>query len=350
MTNKSNNGVSRRDVLKTGVGVAAGAAIVGAGVKLSPAQAAHHEAAEAAGWVKGNPTSKAPIPEIITGPVEVWKMAPVPEPVPFTEGYAETTPTKIWHWDTGGDGEVIVLCHPWSQSSECYKKFQMPVLARAGYRVIAWSQRGFYKTDKGPEDNMGSSAEDLDQLLGLLGVDKFHLVGCAAGGVSAIAYALYKPERLHSLVLSGTILLPDEQEYKDYRANLASAAPGEKANVPVEFGETGASFRAGNPEGLAAWIEMEHLAHPDGWFTAQPWGPVERNYETFSKMTVPTLLQAGDTDMGGPPAIMRMFGNHFPNHELRVIKEAGHNPYWEQPEAFNASILEWAGRNSPSNG
>jgi pimeloyl-ACP methyl ester carboxylesterase len=39
-----------------------------------------------------------------------------------------------------------------------------------------------------------------------------------------------------------------------------------------------------------------------------------------------------------------MFKPHFKNSELRIIREAGHNPYWEQPETFNASVLDFIGR------
>lgn len=288
-------------------------------------------------------TSRAPIPPIVTGPVKVWEPVPVPEQAPAKEGYAETSPVKLWHWDTGGDGETIVFCHPWSQASECWK-YQQPFFARKGYRVIGWSARGFYKTEKGPADNLGSSADDLNKLMDYLKVDKFHIVGCAAGGCTTIAYSIAHPERLHSVIVSGSILLPSEPEYAQFMANLGRGpVVGKQTNVPVEFGEVGASYRAGNPEGLAAWSELEHRAHPDGWFTTQPWG-ADRNWQTFMAMKLPIMLQTGDTDMGPSPALMRFYTSRFPHWELRVLREAGHASYWEQPDAFNASVLDFISR------
>jgi len=288
-------------------------------------------------------SSRAPKPEIVTGPVKVWNKVPVPEQVPAKAGWAETSSVRIWHWDTGGDGEAIVFCHPWSQSSECWA-YQQPFFAKKGYRVIAWSQRGFFKTEKGPADNPGSAAEDLNKLLDYLKVDKAHIVGCAAGGCTAIAYAIAHPERLYSVTVSGSILLPSEPDYEQFMANLGRGPAGAgKTNVPVEFGEVGASYRAGNPEGLATWQILEHLAHPNGWQTGQPWG-ADRNWKTFGAMTLPILLQTGDTDMGPSPALQRLFSHKFPNWELRVIEEAGHAAYWEQPDAFNASILDFISR------
>jgi pimeloyl-ACP methyl ester carboxylesterase len=286
-------------------------------------------------------SSRAAMPAIVSGPVKVWEKVPVPEQVPAKAGWADTRPVPIWHWDTGGDGEAIVFCHPWSQSSECWA-YQQPFFAKKGYRVIGWSQRGFFKTEKGPADDPGSAADDLNKLLDYLKVDKAHIVGCAAGGCTAIAYSIAHPERLHSVIVSGSILLPSEPDYLLFMANLGRGPAGQ-TNVPVEFGEVGASYRAGNPEGLATWQLLEHLAHPNGWQTGQPWG-ADRNWKTFGAMTLPILLQTGDTDMGPSPALQRLFSNKFPNWELRVIEEAGHAAYWEQPDAFNASVLEFISR------
>jgi pimeloyl-ACP methyl ester carboxylesterase len=61
---------------------------------------------------------------------------PLPEQVPQTEGVADLGTVKLWHWDTGGPGEAVVLLHPGSGSAEVFPH-QQPVFARAGYRVIS---------------------------------------------------------------------------------------------------------------------------------------------------------------------------------------------------------------------
>ena len=287
-------------------------------------------------------SSRAPAPRIEGGPLKAWRTLPIPAQAPAREGYADTSPVKIWHWDTGGAGEAIVFCHPWSQSSACWT-YQQPYFAKAGYRVIAWSARGFYKTERGPIDDPGTWAEDLHKLVEFLAVDKFHLVGCAAGGCAATSYAINHPERLHTLVLSGSIVLPDEPAFREVMSNLAAAPPGVKTNIPVEFREVGPSYRAGNPDGNAQWQALEKLAHPGAWYVSQPWGAV-RNWQSLGQLTVPTLLQTGDADMSATPALYRLYSQHIPNCEMRVIREAGHAAYWEQPEVFNASVMEFIRR------
>jgi pimeloyl-ACP methyl ester carboxylesterase len=47
----------------------------------------------------------------------------------------------------------------------------------------------------------------------------------------------------------------------------------------------------------------------------------------------------GDSDLYTPPSLLRMQAQHMPHADVRVIAEAGHSPYWEQPLAFNEALL-----------
>jgi pimeloyl-ACP methyl ester carboxylesterase len=39
-----------------------------------------------------------------------------------------------------------------------------------------------------------------------------------------------------------------------------------------------------------------------------------------------------------------MQARHIPYAEIATIAEAGHSPYWEQPEIFNALLLAFLAR------
>ena len=39
-------------------------------------------------------------------------VVPLPAPVPATEARATLPDTRLWYWDTGGDGTPVVLVHP----------------------------------------------------------------------------------------------------------------------------------------------------------------------------------------------------------------------------------------------
>jgi pimeloyl-ACP methyl ester carboxylesterase len=105
--------------------------------------------------------------------------------------------------------------------------------------------------------------------------------------------------------------------------------------------ELGPAYRVANPAGAERWRELERTARPT---SAQPPPQTFRNRVTFAlleTLAVPTLLMTGDADMYAPPPIMRMFAGHVKGSKAVVIPEAGHSGYWEQPEFFNRTVLDF---------
>src|SRR5215216_3421538 len=108
----------------------------------------------------------------------VWKPVPMPAQAAAKEGVAKLPGTSLWYWDTGGEGPAVVLLHA-ASGSGAFWGYQQPVLAKAGYRVISYSRRGYLKSDPGDPNDPGTGCEDLHNLVGFLGVERFHAVGLA---------------------------------------------------------------------------------------------------------------------------------------------------------------------------
>src|SRR5207302_8234037 len=145
-----------------------------------------------------------------TGPIETahgqtvanpMRPIPIPAQVPAKDGMAQIPDTRLWYWDTGGLGQPIVLLHPATGSALIWG-YQQPVFAKAGYRVIGYSRRGYINSAAGDKDKPGIGSVDLHNLMEFLGVRKFHLVASAAGGSIASDYAFTHPERLYTLTIS----------------------------------------------------------------------------------------------------------------------------------------------------
>jgi pimeloyl-ACP methyl ester carboxylesterase len=69
-----------------------------------------------------------------------------------------------------------------------------------------------------------------------------------------------------------------------------------------------------------------------------------RNHLTlslFEQIRTPTLLLTGGADMTAPPALMKLFASRIRNAEFLVVPNAGHSVYWEEPDAFNRSVLDF---------
>ena len=104
------------------------------------------------------------------------------------------------------DGEPVVLLHGFPETAHSWH-LQVPVLAAAGYRVVAPDQRG-YSPDARPD---AVEAYGTPQLVGdvlaiadALDIDRFHLVGHDWGGALAWQLAGRHPQRLRTLTVLST--------------------------------------------------------------------------------------------------------------------------------------------------
>ena len=270
----------------------------------------------------------------------VWNVIPIPAQAPAKEAVAEIPGTKLWYWDTGGNGPVVIFLHA-GTGSAAFWVYQQPVLAKAGYRVIAYSRRGHMNSDPGSNDNPGVASEDLHNLVAHLGIGRFHAVGLAAGGIVATDYALSHPEKLISLVLASTIMGVADKEYIELSDIIR---PKIFAQLPPDFQELGPSYRAGNPAGAAAWLELEKKASQGARVRQK-----NANVITWAKVETirtPTLLLGGEADLYTPPAMLRLQASHMPHAEMVVVREAAHAPNWEQPEVFNEALLAFLRKHS----
>jgi pimeloyl-ACP methyl ester carboxylesterase len=265
------------------------------------------------------------------------KPIPIPAQVPAKEGVAEIPDTRLWCWDTGGQGEAIVLLHPATGSALIWG-YQQPVFAKAGCRVIAYSRRGYYNSAPYDRNDPGIGSEDLRHLADVLGLKRFHVLASAAGGSIASDFAFSYQDRLLSLTISSN-------SFGVLDGEIANAAgfirPKGFDQLPPEFRELGPSYRAANPEGVKAWLELEHKA-----LIGPRVSQTLKNKITQAKLKelkLPTLLITGPADLYTPPSISRMIAAEIPNSRVTLIPEAGHSPYWEQPELFNRAVLEFIG-------
>lgn len=313
--------LSRRTVMKAGLATGALAGVSQAGVAASPDRS-------------------APLAQLGPRVLPAQRSWPAPLPqVPVTEGLAQLSDVKLWYWDTGGDGEPVVLLHPFTGSAAIWR-YQQPVFAAAGYRVIAYSRRGHYRSETGPQDQRGHGAVDLDHLMDVLEIDKFHLVGTAGGGFMVPDYALLRPDRLLSLTIAcsqGGVADPD------YRALIDVLTPEGFSDMPASFRELGPAYRTGNRAGMAQWEALEHIARAEtGWVWQPPRAPIL--WRDIASIETPALIFTGAADLYMPPPVMIELARHFRDAETAILSESGHSGYWEQPDAFNALVLDFIRR------
>jgi pimeloyl-ACP methyl ester carboxylesterase len=270
----------------------------------------------------------------------MWDRIPVPAPAPATEGVATIPGTRLWYSDTGGDGPAVVLLHA-ATGSPYFWAYQQPVLAAAGYRVIAYARRGVSGSDPIDPNDPGTGAEDLRDLLGALGVTSAHLLANAAGGVIALDYAISSPEKVRSLAFVSSWLRVIEKEYAALGKRIR---PDFFDELPAYFQELGPSYRAGNPAGTAEWERLYHTTSARVRVQQKTINPM--TWSAIETVRLPVLLVTGEADLYTPPSVLRLQAEHLPQAQIEVISEAGHHPEWEQPTIFNEIVLAFLARHA----
>lgn len=270
----------------------------------------------------------------------VWTPVPLPPPPPLTEGMVDVGDARLWYWDTGGPGVPVVFLHAGSQSGAGWG-YQQAAFAATGFRAVGYSRRGHFRSERGPADKPGLACDDLLALVDHLQLGRVHLVALALGAFYALDFALKYPKRLRALSITSSFLGIDDSEADYLAANNRLRPPAFNA-LPVEVKELHPSYRAGNPAGTAAWVQLAREAAPAPRVSQKR--PYPLTFARLASIRHPVLLMTGDGDLYTPPALLRMQAAHLPQAETHVIAQAGHAANWEQPEAFNRRVIDFLRR------
>ena len=254
---------------------------------------------------------------------------------------AELSGVHLWYDDSGGAGTPAIFLHAATGICESWE-YQVPAFTAAGYRCITYDRRMWGRSQPAATgEQPGYGSDDLHGLANHLGLDRFHVVATAAGGLVGLDYALTHREQVRSLVVASSIGGVQDSSYLEVQQRLR---PPEIQGLPVELRELGPSYRGIDPEGTRRWLAIERASRPEGHSgPAQP----PRQPVTFARLEtvgVPVLVLVGGADLLTPPALMRLLAAHIPQCEYVSVPEAGHAAHWEQPELWNRLVLEFIGR------
>ncbi|MFC1579133.1 alpha/beta fold hydrolase [Pseudomonadota bacterium] len=149
------------------------------------------------------------------------------------------------------EGEPVLLIHGFPDTHQVWRH-QIPVLAEAGYRVIAPDLRGFGASDAPLEKGTYHRSKVVGDLLGILdvlGIEKVKLIGHDWGGAVTWAFVLAYPQRVERFV---PMAVGHPQAYP--RGGLAQKLKG--YYVPILASPAGESLLK-----LGNWRVFEWLMH-----------------------------------------------------------------------------------------
>ena len=181
--------------------------------------------------------------------------------------------------------------------------------------------------------SVGGLAKFVNRFLEAKELDKVHLLGNSLGGHVALLHTLKHPERIKSLILTGSSGLFEsgmgdsypkrgDYEYIKKKTELTFYDPktASKELVDEVYSITNNRLKAIKIIALAKSAIRNNLG------------------EELNQIKQPTLLVWGKNDTITPPFVAQEFNKLIPNSELHFVDKCGHAPMMEVPDEFNAIL------------
>ena len=265
--------------------------------------------------------------------------------------------TKVHVDDTGGTGRPVVLIHGWPLSGESWQG-QVPALAAAGYRVVAYDRRGFGRSDKPSRGyDYDTLAEDLEGVLDELDLHDVTLVGFSMGGGEVARYiSKYGEGRLHSVVFAAAVppyLLqtddnPDGPLTKDAADEMTAGLKEDRTaffdQFTTQFFSVDGDLKVTEQERQDA-IALCHQSDEKAALGAMEAFGTTDFRDDLAKVSVPTLVLHGAGD-GTVPYEGSGARTHqtVAHSELVVVPDAPHGFNVSHRDEFNSALLEFLAR------
>ncbi|MCO6461700.1 MAG: alpha/beta hydrolase [Saprospiraceae bacterium] len=251
--------------------------------------------------------------------------------------YPIITADKFKFKQSREDGEVILLLHGLfgglSNFNDLFNHFKdshrvvIPVLPIYELPILKVSVSGL--------------VDFIDEFVEYMGFDKVHVLGNSLGGHIAILYALKRPERISSIILTGSSGL--------FESAMGNTYP-RRGDYNFIKKKTEATFYRPEVATKELVDEVYGIVNDRGKgirIVATAKSAVRHNLENqLHNIVAPTCLIWGKNDTITPPFVADKFHELIKNSELYFLDECGHSPMMELPDEFNAILGDFLSRHS----
>jgi pimeloyl-ACP methyl ester carboxylesterase len=160
--------------------------------------------------------------------------------------------------------------------------------------------------------------------------ENIHLLGNSLGGHVALVYVLKHPEKIKSLILTGSSGL--------FESGMGDSYPkrGDRDYIRKKAELTFYDPKMATEELVDECFEITNNRVKVIKIIALAKSAIRNNLgEELNHIHQPTCLIWGNNDIITPPYVAREFNKLIPNSELHFIDKCGHAPMMEVPEEFN---------------
>jgi pimeloyl-ACP methyl ester carboxylesterase len=258
-----------------------------------------------------------------------------------------------------GAGKPVVFIHGHSGSWQNWLE-QLPIVAAAGYRAVAFDLPGFGASPMPVEDiTMSSYARVVDSLLGLLDVSGAAVVGNSMGGFVGAELAIAFPSRVERLELVSAagvatryigfplaIMDRYSERVLGGLGRFSTPVPSRTESMArrARLRRMGFTLLSPHPERIDPRLFYENTLSSGPKPGAGRAAAEIARYdfrERLGEIACPTLIVWGDRDRIVPPSSADEFARLIPDSRVVVFEDTGHVPMLEEPDRFNRLLLDF---------
>jgi len=264
------------------------------------------------------------------------------------------------HVEQAGDGVPMVLAHGgpglWDYLDE------LSGLLEPRLRVVRYDQRGGGRSDRRGPYALERFVADFDEVRESAKADRIVAAGHSWGACLALLYAIRHPERVRGVLYVSGIgcewprfrashrveilsrLGPEAERYTRLDSSTNRSAYEEAECNRLRWSTDYVDQASGRPRVqrmLDAGFEVN--AECNRLLTAELYQLSLDDWATrLRALDRPVLVIAGERDPR-PLAAIDSLVSMLPKVEKRVLPDAGHFPWVEQPDRFTAAVFGWLG-------
>ncbi|MEU2544522.1 alpha/beta hydrolase [Streptomyces roseolus] len=253
--------------------------------------------------------------------------------------------SELYYELRGTGGPVVTLVSTIYVVSTAWRNFTGNLAG--DHRLLSYDLRNQGASDGQPAD-FAQHTEDLKSLLDDLGIERTYLVGTSISTLICRDFANAHPERVAGLVLVGPPFSPRGSSRrrriaKSWLAALDAGGPRALFDLiyPLVFGD----------KAIAEGGSGAYLALRERFLAINSAAQLRANLrealgagdqvERLTSIEAPTLLLSGDDDFSTTESTLDATAEIMRNAAVEIIRECGHLPYFEQPEAFQDAVARF---------
>ncbi len=253
-------------------------------------------------------------------------------------------------YEATGAGAPVLLLAGSGATGRSWTPYQVPALTRAGLRAYTMDNRG--AGGSGPAepglslaDLVGDTVAVIERAVG----GPCAVIGTSLGAQIAQELTLARPDLVTRVILIASRARPDPMSRALTAANRELAESG--VPLPARHRAVTRALQNLSPATLADpqraqdWLDLfevapENLAEPGRRAQLDALIAADRR-DAYGSIRTPALVLSFADDLVAPPVRGRELAEAIPGAVFRLIADAGHYGYLEQPEVVNEALVSF---------